>query len=109
MADKKEQKNESAKESNLSSMENNDINVNLVKYALSTEKSIRLMELQNKLVFVVERKSKKVEIKKAIESLFNVKITKVATHIDRQGNKRAYVTFAQETPAIDVATKLGIM
>lgn len=82
---------------------------NVVLFALSTEKCIRLMEQQNKLVFVVERKSNKTEIKKEVESLFNAKIRKVATHIDRNGKKRAYITFEDETPAIDIATKLGIM
>ena len=39
----------------------------ILKYPLSTEKTIRIMESENKLVFVVERKAKKHEIKKAIE------------------------------------------
>ena len=80
-----------------------------LKYPLSTEKSIRLMESENKLIFVVERKSTKQEIKAAVEKAFNVKIKKINTLIDQKGNKRAYVQFSDETPAIDVATKLGLM
>ena len=34
----------------------------IVKYPLSTEKSIRLMESENKLIFVVDNKAKKEEI-----------------------------------------------
>ena len=34
---------------------------------LSSEKSLRLMEAENKLIFVVQRQAKKVEIKQAIE------------------------------------------
>lgn len=89
--------------------ENNDINLSIVKYALSTEKSIRMMEQQNKLVFVVDRKANKLEIKEAIEGMFNVKVEKVSTQIDREGKKRAFVKFSMENPAIDIATKLGIM
>lgn len=83
--------------------------IKIIKHPLSTEKSIRLMEAENKLVFVVERKSNKTEIKKAIEELFKVKVLKVNTFITPAGQKRAYVKFSQETPAIDIATQMGIM
>jgi large subunit ribosomal protein L23 len=83
--------------------------LNIIKYPLSTEKSIRLMEAENKLEFVVDKKATKSDIKKAIETAFNVKIIKVQTLISQTGEKRAYVRFSDETPAIDVATKLGLM
>lgn len=81
----------------------------IIKYPLSTEKSIRLMETENKLIFVVNRKANKQEIKKAIEELFKVKVIKVNTLIDTEGKKRAYVKISPETPAIDIATQLGLM
>jgi ribosomal protein uL23 len=81
----------------------------IIKYPLSTEKSIRLMESENKLVFVVDEKANKQEIKKAIEELFNVKVEQVRTHNDFKGRKKAYIKFAADTPAIDLATKLGLM
>ena len=37
---------------------------NIIKYPLSSEKSIRLMESENKLIFVVRKKASKKEIKK---------------------------------------------
>lgn len=80
----------------------------IVKYPLSTEKSIRLMESDNTLVFVVEKKAKKTDIKKAIELMFNAKVKNVNTLIIA-GKKRAYIRFSDETPAIDIATKLGLM
>jgi large subunit ribosomal protein L23 len=81
----------------------------IIKYPLSTEKSIRLMESENKLVFVVDEKADKQEIKKAIEELFNVKVEQVRTQNDFKGRKKAYVKLSSETPAIDLATKLGLM
>jgi large subunit ribosomal protein L23 len=81
----------------------------IIKYPLSTEKSLRLMESENKLIFVVNKKSTKQEIKNAIEKMFNVKIVNVNTLITNAGVKRAYVTFSKETPAIDVATNMGLM
>jgi len=38
----------------------------IIKHPLSTEKSIRLMESENKLIFVVNNNSTKKEIKKAV-------------------------------------------
>lgn len=81
----------------------------IIKYPVSTEKSIRLMEAENKLIFVVDRKARKPEIKKAIEQMFKVKVAKVNTLIAPDGIKRAYIKFGAETPAIDIATKLGLM
>ena len=51
----------------------------IVKYPLSTEKSIRLMESENKLVFVVDKDADKMEIKKAIEEMFSVNVEDVKT------------------------------
>ncbi len=80
-----------------------------IKHPLATEKAVRLMEAENKLVFVVNRKSKKSEIKEAIEKAFKVKVLRVNTLISNRGIKKAYVLLSAETPAIDVATQLGLM
>jgi large subunit ribosomal protein L23 len=105
----KQQKNIEKKESH----KDNNVTLNeaydLIKYPLSTEKSIRLMESENKLIFVVDKKARKDTIKKSIEQLFKVKVIKVSTLITARGEKRAYVKFSPETPAIDIATQLGLM
>lgn len=80
----------------------------VVKYPVSSEKAIRLMESENKLLFVVDIAATKPMIKKAVEELFKAKVMSVNTLITR-GEKRAYVRFAQESPAIDIATSLGLM
>ncbi|MFH0977954.1 MAG: 50S ribosomal protein L23 [Candidatus Woesearchaeota archaeon] len=80
-----------------------------IKYPLSTEKSLRLMESQNKLIFVVDQAATKQDVKKAIEELFKVKVLKVNTYIAMDGKKRAYIKLSNETPAIDIATNLGLM
>ncbi len=81
----------------------------MIKYALSTEKSIRMMESENKLVFVVDLKDNVKEIRKNIEETFNAKILKINTQVDSKGRKKAYIKFSDETPALDIATKLGLM
>ena len=83
--------------------------MNVIKYPSSTEKSIRLMEAENKLIFLVDKKATKKQIKEALENEFKVKIVDVNTTITWQGKKKAYVKLAPETPAIDLATQLGLM
>lgn len=80
----------------------------IIKYPLTTEKSVRVMESDNKLIFIVDRQASKHEIKRAVEEMFKVKVVKVNTAIMPTGKKKAYVALAAETPAIDVATKLGL-
>lgn len=81
----------------------------IIKHPIATEKAVRLMESENKLIFMVELKATKQEIKKAIEEIFKVKVLKVNTAITADGKKKAYVKLAPETPAIDIATQMGIM
>lgn len=81
----------------------------IIKYPLSTEKSIRLMEAENKLIFVVNKKSTKKEIKMAIEEMFKVGVDNVRTFVTADGEKRAYVKFSSKNPAIDIATQMGLM
>lgn len=81
----------------------------VIKHPLSTEKSIRLMESENKLIFVVDLKARKPEIKQAVEKTFKVKVVRVTTLLTPKGEKRAYVRLSPETPALDVATDLGLM
>lgn len=81
----------------------------IIKNPLSTEKSIKFMDSQNKLIFSVAKHADKMQIKDAIEKMFKVKVVKVNTYITPKGEKRAYVKFSPETPAIDIATNLGLM
>lgn len=75
---------------------------------LTTEKSVRQMEAENKLIFVVNKKSKKRDVKEAVESMFDVKVIKVNIH-NRTGKKIAYVKLHPDFNAMDIATQLGII
>lgn len=52
--------------------------VQIVKYPIITDKATRLLE-NNQYSFVVDRDSDKIEIKEAIENLFDVKVIKINT------------------------------
>ena len=75
---------------------------------LTTEKAVRLIELNNTLVFEVDRRKSKTEIKKEIEEMFKVKIDSINSLI-RKNKKNVYVKLNKKNPAIDVATKLGLI
>jgi large subunit ribosomal protein L23 len=73
-----------------------------------TEKAVMIIETQNMLEFETEKEKTKTEIKKEIEDMFKVKVAKLRTLV--QGNKKyVYVKLKKEFPAIDVATKLGLI
>lgn len=74
----------------------------------STEKIVRQIEADNVLVFVVDRKVNKEMVKKEVEAVFDVKVSKVRTHT-MKNKKLAYVKLNMDYPAVDVATKLGMM
>lgn len=81
----------------------------IIKFPLSTEKTVRLMESENKLLFEVARDATKKSIKDAVEKMFNAKVDKVNLLVTPKNKKRAYVKFSPETLAIDIATDLGLM
>jgi large subunit ribosomal protein L23 len=74
-----------------------------------TESASLMVEKENKLVFIVNIKSNKIDIKKAVEELYEVKVKKVNTLISSKGEKKAFVTLSSENKAADVAIKLGIL
>lgn len=74
-----------------------------------TEKSIRLIETENKLTFIVDDRSEKGEIRDAVEEEFNVIVDKVNTLNDMKGNKKAFVKLSDKDSASEIATKLGII
>jgi len=78
-------------------------------YPHLTEKSMNMVELENKLVFIVRKKANKGDIKEAIEKEFEVKVEWVKTEITTRGQKKAYVKISPEFSAADIASKLGMI
>jgi len=74
-----------------------------------TESASVMVEKDNKLIFIVNLKAGKADIKKAVEELYEVKVSKVNLQITNQGLKKAYVKLSEEFRASDVAIKLGIL
>lgn len=80
----------------------------IFQYPLRTEKAIKLIETENTIVFAVDRRASKTEIKKELQEQFNVKVQSVNTQ-NKEKRKIAYIKLKAESKAIDVATKLGLI
>ncbi|MCM8773874.1 MAG: 50S ribosomal protein L23 [Candidatus Omnitrophica bacterium] len=65
----------------------------LIKLPLITEKSAK-MGVFNKYIFVVDRKANKIEIKKAIEAIYNVNVREV--NIINMKGKSKRIRWGQE-------------
>ena len=63
----------------------------VVMYPLMTEVASRILEAENKLVFVVNIKASKYDIKQAVEELYEVSVEKVNVSITPKGLKKAFV------------------
>jgi len=81
----------------------------VILYPLVTEKVMGLVERENKLVFIVDIRASKKDIKRAVEELFDVKVESVRTLITPKGLKKAYVKLKSEYSASDLAARLGIL
>ena len=81
----------------------------VISHPLMTESASLMVEKDNKLIFVVNFKAEKGDVKKAVEELYEVKVSKVNLLITPQGVKKAFVKLSPEFKASDVAIKLGIL
>ncbi|KON34426.1 50S ribosomal protein L23 [Candidatus Bathyarchaeota archaeon] len=86
-------------------MNSNDI----IYYPLMTESASLMVEMDNKLIFIVNLKAHKNDIKRAVEELYDVKVQKVTLLITPQGEKKAFVKLQPDFKASDVAIKLGLL
>ena len=78
-------------------------------YPLISEKAVQLVNTRNTIVFIVERRATKSQIKREVEELYNVKVKKVNTLITPDGRKKAYVKLSDEYDASELAAKLGVI
>jgi len=81
----------------------------VIIYPLMTEAASLMIEKENKLVFIVDLKASKGDVKKAVEELYEVKVENVNLLITPQGEKKAFVKLHPDYKATDVAIKLGIL
>jgi len=81
----------------------------VILHPVMTEVASRILESENKLVFVVSLKASRKDVKRAVEELYEVRVEKVTTNITAKGQKKAFVKLHPDYKATDVAIKLGIL
>lgn len=74
-----------------------------------TEAVFDLIESQNKLVFYVDPKSNKAQIKLAFQELFDIVPLSINTGFAPDGRKKAYLKLPDDVVALDIATEWGIL
>jgi large subunit ribosomal protein L23 len=81
----------------------------IILYPMMTERSVNMIEYENKLVFIVDRRANKNQIMNAIRELYEVEAATVNTLITKKGEKKAFIRLKDEFDASDVAIRLGIL
>lgn len=81
----------------------------VIKYPLTTESAMKKIEDHNTLVFIVDLKANKRQIKEAVKEMYEIKVDKVNTLIRPDALKKAYVHLTADCDALDVANRIGII
>uniref|UniRef100_A0A452TNB7 Ribosomal protein L23/L25 N-terminal domain-containing protein n=1 Tax=Ursus maritimus TaxID=29073 RepID=A0A452TNB7_URSMA len=71
----------------------------IIRFPLTTESGMKKTEDSNTLVFLVDVKTNKHQIKQSVKKLYD---------IDR-AKKKAYVQLAPDDDALDIANKIGVI
>ncbi|EDO47563.1 predicted protein [Nematostella vectensis] len=81
----------------------------IIKHPLTTESAMKKIEDNNTLVFIVDVRANKPQIKAAVKKLYDIVVSKVNTLVRPDGQKKAYVRLAPDYDALDVSNKIGII
>jgi len=80
-----------------------------LRFPLTTESAMTKIEDNNTLVFIVDRRVNKHQIKEAVRKMYDIKADQVNTVVRPDGAKKAYVRLTADYDALDVANKIGII
>merc|ERR1712057_40984 len=84
-------------------------NYGILQWPLTTESAMKKIEDNNTLVFIVDVRATKRQVKDAVKRMYDIQCAKVNTLIRPDGKKKAYVRLTQDYDALDVANKIGII
>ncbi|KAI1364754.1 60S ribosomal protein L25-like protein [Xylaria arbuscula] len=82
----------------------------IIVHPLNTESAMKKLEEHNTLVFIVDIKANKAQIKQALKKLYEIDVVKINTLIRPDGKKKAYCKLTPDVDALDIAaTKLALV
>lgn len=70
---------------------------------------MKKVEDDNTLVFLVDRRANKRQIKDAVKKLYDVDAAKVNTLIRPDASKKAFIRLTPDHDALDVANRIGLL
>jgi ribosomal protein L23 len=81
----------------------------ILKHPLANETALAKTENNNTLVFIVDARANKRQIKEAVKRMYDIDCAKVNTLIRPNGDKKAYCRLTADHDALDVANRIGII
>lgn len=83
--------------------------MNVLLNLILTEKSFDLLEKENKLVFAIDKRATKIDVKDAVETAYGVQVESVNTINEFKREKKAIVKLKEGSDAGKVVSDLGLM
>ncbi|EGV63097.1 60S ribosomal protein L25 [Yamadazyma tenuis] len=74
---------------------------------IASETAMKKVEDGNTLVFQVDLKANKHQIKQAVKELYEVDVDHINTLVRPNGTKKAYIRLTADHDALDIANKIG--
>lgn len=81
----------------------------VLKYPVVTEAAIQSIIKENTLVFMVDVRANKKDIRNAFENMLKIKTKKINTLINYDGTKKAYIQLPSDNQAVTIAKRLKIL
>jgi large subunit ribosomal protein L23 len=81
----------------------------ILKAPCSSERFYKKMETENTVIFYVDSRANKVQIKQAFFDSFGVKAQRVNTMNCFGGKKKAYIKLPKTNEASEIANKIGLI
>ncbi len=78
-------------------------------YPVATEKAVSMVDKLNTIMYVVDFRASKQDIRKEFESTFNVKVERINTVNMPSNTKKALIKLKQPYKASDIAIKLKLV
>ncbi len=78
-------------------------------YPIATEKVLGRLDADNTIVYVVDMRAGKAQIRKEFEKAFGVRVERVNTSITAKNIKKAYIRISKAARASDIARKLKLV
>jgi ribosomal protein L23 len=75
----------------------------------TSERFYKKMEKENTIIFYVDPRATKTQVKRAFFESFQVKAARINTLLTVGGRKKAYIKVAKGTEASEIANKIGLI